>query len=330
MKKIIKIEVIIIILIFLLSLVPKITFAKEYTEGDIKYTYEDGEIYAEFEDITGKKVTVKYQRDKDGNYVLESGSGTVTVVEGGQEKGKALDMASLPSAPKSTWPDKDIEDTFGVKVEKPNLSVDNPKGVTYNPSEYPKYEKSGDTYVVTYLKSEKEQAKAYYKYNPTTNQYELQGLTPNDIMYYSTFNQKDGGIKLTIGGENKNNGSSGNDDEDKAKAIASRKRDVEKTTIDDIFSDGDSFVNKGSGATSDFYDITSIKKVSDNIYNILLAIAIIVAVIVGIIVGIKLITNGAIGKAEAKEALIPYFIGIFVVFGAFGIWKIIISILNYT
>ena len=33
-------------------------------------------------------------------------------------------------------------------------------------------------------------------------------------------------------------------------------------------------------------------------------------------------------KAEIKEALVPYILGCVLIFGAFAIWKIVITILN--
>lgn len=36
-------------------------------------------------------------------------------------------------------------------------------------------------------------------------------------------------------------------------------------------------------------------------------------------------TEGALEKAKVQEALIPYAVGVFVLFAAFGIWKLIIN-----
>ena len=63
-------------------------------------------------------------------------------------------------------------------------------------------------------------------------------------------------------------------------------------------------------------------------YNILLTIGIFVAVVVGGIIGIKLMTSSAEGKAEAKALLIPYVVGCVVVFGGFGIWKLVVTLLQ--
>ena len=33
-------------------------------------------------------------------------------------------------------------------------------------------------------------------------------------------------------------------------------------------------------------------------------------------------------KAKVKDSLVPYIVGCIVIFGAFGIWKLVIQILN--
>ena len=63
-------------------------------------------------------------------------------------------------------------------------------------------------------------------------------------------------------------------------------------------------------------------------YNILITIATFVAVLVGGILGVKIMIASADEKAQVKELLIPYVIGCIVVFGAFGIWKLVVTILQ--
>ena len=67
---------------------------------------------------------------------------------------------------------------------------------------------------------------------------------------------------------------------------------------------------------------------STTLYNILLVIAIIVAVIVGMVIGIKLMTGSISEKAKTKEMIIPYIAGCIVIFGAFAIWRIVVSVLS--
>ena len=94
-----------------------------------------------------------------------------------------------------------------------------------------------------------------------------------------------------------------------------------------IMQGANSFISSGE-TSSEKMSQTGIIDLSNNMYNILLVIGIVVAVIIGTILGIKFITTGADGKAEVKNALVPYFIGCVVVFGAFTIWKIVVDILQ--
>ena len=55
---------------------------------------------------------------------------------------------------------------------------------------------------------------------------------------------------------------------------------------------------------------------------------IIVAVLVGAILGIQFMTAGIDKKVEVKQALFPYIVSCVVMFGAFGIWKLMVMILN--
>ena len=41
-------------------------------------------------------------------------------------------------------------------------------------------------------------------------------------------------------------------------------------------------------------------------------------------------TDSAAEKAKTKEMLIPYIAGCIVVFGAFGIWKLVVNLLTQT
>ena len=95
-------------------------------------------------------------------------------------------------------------------------------------------------------------------------------------------------------------------------------------TVDDIMNDADSFLQKGKASI----DETELKSTSDFLYNLLLGIGIIVAVVVGMIIGIKYMTSSVEGKAELKQAAIGYAAGCLVIFGAFGIWKLVINIFS--
>ena len=92
-----------------------------------------------------------------------------------------------------------------------------------------------------------------------------------------------------------------------------------------IVSGADGFLGK---AQKEEIDNGDLKRLSGTLFNILLILAIIITVIVGIFIGIKLVSASAEGKAQMKETLLPYIIGNVVVFGAFGIWKLVVTILN--
>lgn len=97
--------------------------------------------------------------------------------------------------------------------------------------------------------------------------------------------------------------------------------------IGDVMSDGKAFLSKGN-SVDDTINTAVLKSTSDYIYNTLLAIAIIVAVIVAMVLGIQFMAVSADEKAKVKEALMPFVAGCIVVFGAFTIWKVAITIGN--
>lgn len=72
------------------------------------------------------------------------------------------------------------------------------------------------------------------------------------------------------------------------------------------------------------------KEAIDQIYYIALGIGIVIAFVVGLVLGIQFITSGVEGQAKVKEKIIPAAIGAFVVFGAFGIWRIVLNLMQST
>ena len=96
------------------------------------------------------------------------------------------------------------------------------------------------------------------------------------------------------------------------------------TSIGDIMSGADNFIQNGQGTQQ--ISNENIRDLSDTIYNILLIIGTAIAMIVGVVLGIQFITGSVEAKSKVKESLIPYFTGCVVIFGAFGIWKLVITI----
>lgn len=98
-------------------------------------------------------------------------------------------------------------------------------------------------------------------------------------------------------------------------------------TIDGIIDDGDSFLEAKDTSTEAISE-ESLKKTSNSVYKVLFSIGVALATIVGMIIGIQFMMGSPEEQAKVKETLVPYVIGVFVIFGAFGIWKIVIGIGN--
>lgn len=95
-------------------------------------------------------------------------------------------------------------------------------------------------------------------------------------------------------------------------------------SLDDMVEDADEFVQTGEIK----YNETDLQNFSKTFYNIAVIIGVFGAVITGSILGIRLMFASAYEKADAKKMLIPYVVGCIVLFGGFGIWKIVVSILE--
>ena len=90
-----------------------------------------------------------------------------------------------------------------------------------------------------------------------------------------------------------------------------------KTDVGDFGTDSNSKID--NSATSEVFKLIS---------GVLLYGAIAVAVIWGAILGINFITGTVETKATIKDNLVPYFVGLIVSFGAYGIWTAVINILQ--
>ena len=95
-------------------------------------------------------------------------------------------------------------------------------------------------------------------------------------------------------------------------------------SLEDMINDADTFINTGTAQ----YNQESMQNFSKTIYNILFTVGVFVAVIMGGIIGIKLMVSSASEKADVKKLLVPYVVGCVVVFGGFGIWKLVVTILQ--
>lgn len=95
--------------------------------------------------------------------------------------------------------------------------------------------------------------------------------------------------------------------------------------IDDAINDADDFLTKGG---NNKIDTGGLQNFSGILYNILLQIGVVIAVIAGLIIGIRFMMGGVEEKADIKQILIPYIAGCVVVFGGFGIWKLVVTLLQ--
>ncbi len=95
--------------------------------------------------------------------------------------------------------------------------------------------------------------------------------------------------------------------------------------VKDALSDADSFVQSGDKGVVSTENLQSF---SQNLYSILLAIGVVIAVIMGTILGVKLMVAPIEERVEAKKLLVPYVVGCVIVFGAFGIWKLVVTIMQ--
>lgn len=96
------------------------------------------------------------------------------------------------------------------------------------------------------------------------------------------------------------------------------------TSISDIFQGAKDFMSKGGDVTEE--QENKLIATSNLVYNILLVLGIGTAVIISGILGIKFMIGSVEEKAQIKDQLVPFVIGCIVVFGAFGIWKIVVSL----
>lgn len=99
------------------------------------------------------------------------------------------------------------------------------------------------------------------------------------------------------------------------------------SSLGDLITKGDKFIEKAND-TDEVIDTEELGTTSDYIYNTLFTIGVVLAFAIGMIIGIQFIMGSVEEKAKIKETLVPYVIGVFVIFSAFAIWKIVVGIGN--
>lgn len=97
--------------------------------------------------------------------------------------------------------------------------------------------------------------------------------------------------------------------------------------LQDIMNRAEGFVNNGENG-GNVINNDALREGSNTLYNVLLVIGIAVAFIWGIVLGIQFVTGSLGEKADVKKNLIVYIIGCIIIFGAFGIWKLLLQLLQ--
>ncbi len=98
-------------------------------------------------------------------------------------------------------------------------------------------------------------------------------------------------------------------------------------SLGNIFETGDQFLEDGKNQDINI-DTKDVQDEVSSIYNILLILGTALTVIIGAILGITFMVSSVEEQAKIKELLVPYVIGCVVIFGAFGIWKLVVGILD--
>lgn len=101
-------------------------------------------------------------------------------------------------------------------------------------------------------------------------------------------------------------------------------QDTSGGSIDDMITGADDFVSQGTDRIRE----NKLPEFSNTVYNIALAMGVAVAVIAGGFLGIKFMLGGIEEKAEIKKMLWIYIVGCITVFGSFGIWRLVVTILQ--
>ncbi len=103
---------------------------------------------------------------------------------------------------------------------------------------------------------------------------------------------------------------------------------VQATSLSNIFGGAQNFVNSGKANSENAINTEILSDTSNLIYNTFVIIGVCAAVIVGAILGLKFIMGSVEEKVKVKESLVPFIIGCVVLFGAFGIWRLVIILIR--
>ena len=100
----------------------------------------------------------------------------------------------------------------------------------------------------------------------------------------------------------------------------------EAASFENIINDANSFLNAGDSSVAGTPNETELQEISQTVSNVLLTIALGVTMISAVVMAINFTIQSVEDKAKIKESMIPWMIGIFISFGAYGIWRITMGI----
>ncbi len=115
-----------------------------------------------------------------------------------------------------------------------------------------------------------------------------------------------------------------NPDKDEEEEL-NREIDTSVDAIDEAVEGADEFIEEGS---NNQINEEKLQDTFSYIYNILLGIGIGISVVVAIILAIKFMIAGIDEKAEVKKMFFVYVIACIIIFGGFGIWKIVVNVMG--
>ena len=98
-------------------------------------------------------------------------------------------------------------------------------------------------------------------------------------------------------------------------------------SLTDILHSGENFIDDGKSQNS-VINFPQLQQSTNAMYNILFGIGVILSVLVVAMLGVKIMWGSIEQQTKAKEALIPYVIGCVVIFGAFAIWKLAVTVFS--
>lgn len=103
---------------------------------------------------------------------------------------------------------------------------------------------------------------------------------------------------------------------------------VQATRIKNTTEGAQEFLNEGKNEANDAINADILSDTSSLIYNTILIVGTCIAVAVAAILGVLFITGSVEQKVKVKESLLVFIVGCVLLFGGYGIWRLVITILK--